>query len=276
MTKRWIGMAALCAGFASAALAAPVRETVATDSDWVHDVSFEYEDGAADGTLTVRLGDDPVAVRYFEVPLVTWAEFKAAESKGSFYGKNVRQRFERQYGKSRQEVFDSPIPIQTQVNALCAFNEECEGVVLQNVDQSEESIWVAAYAFTRTRIAAALIRAHQRGVRVEVKMDANQAEFAGAQKLIEWLRSEGIPVTLIHTAGEYSAMHNKFMVFDMSRVVAGSYNFTTVAQVSNWENLVWLDSADMAEQYKQAWDAIVSDAVTEPPEKPAPEKKGED
>ena len=83
-------------------------------------------------------------------------------------------------------------------------------------------------------------------------------------------------MTLIHTAGEYSAMHNKFMVFDMSRVVAGSYNFTTVAQVSNWENLVWLDSADMAEQYKQAWDAIVSDAVTEPPEKTAPEKKGED
>ena len=273
MTKRWIGMAALCAGFASAALAAPVRETVATDSDWVHDVSYEYEEGAADGTLTVRLGDDPVAVRYFEVPKETWADFQAAESKGSFYGKQIRQRFERQYGKTRQEVFDSPIPIQTQVDALCAFNEECEGVVLQNIDQSEESIWVAAYAFTRTRIAAALIRAHQRGVRVEVKMDANQAEFAGAQKLIEWLRSEGIPVALIHTAGEYSAMHNKFMVFDLSRVVAGSYNFTTVAQVSNWENLVWLDSADMAEQYKQAWDAIASDEVVEPKDEPAQEKK---
>ena len=104
-------------------------------------------------------------------------------------------------------------------------------------------------------------------------MDANQAEFAGAQKLIEWLRSEGIPVTLIHTAGEYSAMHNKFMVFDMSRVVAGSYNFTTVAQVSNWENLVWLDSADMAEQYKQAWDAIVTDEVAEPRSESAPERK---
>jgi len=273
MTRRWIGVAALCAGFAAAAPAASVRETAETGSDWVHDVSFEYEEGAADGTLQVRLGDDPVAVRYFEVPLATRAEFKAAESKGSFYGKNVRQRFERQYGKSRQEVFDSPLPIQTQVNALCAFNEECEGVVLQNIDQSEESIWVAAYAFTRTRIAAALIRAHQRGVRVEVKMDANQAEFAGAQKLIEWLRSEGIPVTLIHTAGEYSAMHNKFMVFDLSRVVAGSYNFTTVAQVSNWENLVWLDSADMAEQYKQAWDAIASDEVVEPQQEPAQEKK---
>ena len=273
MAKQWLGVVALCAGFAAAAWAAPVRESAATDSDWVRDLSFEYDEGAADGTLTVRLGDDPVPVRYFEVPVATWNELKTAESKGSFYGKNIRQRFERQYGQSRQELFDSPIPVQTQVDALCAFNEECEGVVLQNIDQSRESIWIAAYAFTRTRIAAALIRAHQRGVRVEIKMDANQAEFAGAQKLIEWLRSEGIPVALIHTAGEYSAMHNKFMVFDMSRVVAGSYNFTTVAQVSNWENLVWLDSADMAEQYKQAWDAIASDEIAEPKEEPAQEKK---
>ena len=273
MVKRWRMGAALVAGFAAAAWAAPVRETVDTASDWVHDVAYEYEAGAADGTLTVRLGDDPVPVRYFEVPREVWAEFQAAESKGSFYGKQIRQRYERQYGQSRQEIFDSPIPIQTQVNALCAFNEECEGVILESIEKSRESIWVAAYAFTRTRIGAALIAAHRRGVRVEVKMDANQAKFAGAQKLIEWLRSEGIPVTLIHTAGEYSAMHNKFMVFDLSRVVAGSYNFSTVAQVSNWENLIWGESADMAEQYKQAWDAIASDEIAEPPEAPAPAEK---
>jgi phosphatidylserine/phosphatidylglycerophosphate/cardiolipin synthase-like enzyme len=272
MAKQWMGLVALCAWCAAAA-AAPVTETVATDSDWVHDVSFEYDEGALDGTLQVRLGDDPVPVRYFEVPLEVWGEFKAAESKGAFYGRNIRQRYERQYGKSRQEVFDSPIPIQTQVNALCAFNEECEEIVLQSIEKSRESIWIAAYAFTRTRLAAALVLAHQRGVRIEVKMDANQAEFAGAQKLIEWMRTEGIPVTLIHTAGDYSAMHNKFMVFDLRWVVTGSYNFTTVAQVSNWENLVWLESADMAEQYKQAWDAIASDEVAEPPEKPAQEKK---
>ncbi len=256
--------AALAVGVWAAVPAWAVVERAETGSTWLKEAAFEYDEGATDGTLTVRLGDDPTPIRYFEVPLETWNEFKAAESKGSFYGKNVRQRYERQYGKSRQEVFDSPIPIQTQVDALCAFNEECEGVVLAGIEKSRESIWVAAYAFTRTRIAAALVRAHQRGVRVAVKMDANQAEFPGARKLIDWLRREGIPVTLIHVAGEYSAMHNKFMVFDLRWVVTGSYNFTTVAQVSNWENLVWLDSPDMAEQYKQAWDAIVSDEVVEP------------
>lgn len=265
MATKWIGWALLC-GACAAAPAAPVTEGLDAGSSWLRAVSFEMEDGAADGTLQVRLGDDPVAIRYFEVPVEVWAEFKAAESKGSFYATRIRQRYERQYGKSRQEVFDSPLPVQTQVAALCAFNEECEDVILQCIEKSRERIWVAAYAFTRTRIARALVEAHRRGVRVEVKMDANQAKFPGAQKLIEWMRGQGIPVTLIQTAGEYSAMHNKFMVFDLRWVVTGSYNFTTVAQVSNWENLVWLDSADMAEQYLQAWNAIVSDEIPEPKE----------
>lgn len=272
MAKQWLGIVALCA-WCAVALAAPVTERVDTGSTWVKEAAFESEEGAADGTLRVKLGDDPVEIRYFEVPREVWGEFKAAESKGSYYATNIRQRYERQYGKSRQEVFDSPIPVQTQVNALCAFNEECEDVVLQGIEKSDESIWIAAYAFTRTRLAAALVRAHQRGVRVEVKMDANQAGFAGAQKLIAWMRQEGIPVTLITTAGDYSAMHNKFMVFDLRWVVTGSYNYTTVAQVSNWENLVWLESADMAEQYKQAWDAIVSDEMPPPKEKPAKKTK---
>jgi phosphatidylserine/phosphatidylglycerophosphate/cardiolipin synthase-like enzyme len=267
MAKRWMRGVVLVAGCALTVPAAAVQDSVETGSTWVQTASFEYEAGTSNGTLKVQLGDDPVPVRYFEVPLETWGEFKAAESKGAYYTANIRQRYERQYGQSREEKFDSPIPVQTQVNALCAFNEECEGVVLQGIEKSRESIWIAAYAFTRTRIAAALVRAHQRGVRIEMKMDANQARFAGAQKLIEWLRQEGIPVTLIHTAGEFAAMHNKFMVFDLRWVVTGSYNFTTVAQVSNWENLVWLESADMAEQYKQAWDAIVSDEMQEPPAK---------
>ena len=260
MRMRWMAVAVAAWGIGGSAPGAEtVVEGVETGSTWVHDVSFEYEEGADTGTLRVRLGKDPVAIRYFEVPRAVWGEFQAAESKGAFYGANIRQAYERQYGKSRQERFDSPLPVQTTVNALCAFNEECEDVVLEGIAKSDESIHVAAYAFTRTRIAAALAAAHRRGVRVEIKMDVNQAEFIGAKKIIEYLEKEGIPVTLIRTAGEYSAMHNKFMVFDMRWVVTGSYNFTTTAQVSNWENLVWLESADMAEQYKQAWDAIVSD-----------------
>ena len=40
-----------------------VREELPDTSEWIHDVVFEYEAGAADGTLAVRLGSDPVTVR---------------------------------------------------------------------------------------------------------------------------------------------------------------------------------------------------------------------
>jgi len=263
MNKRWMGWMVLCA-WCGAAWAAPMVDRVETGSSWVKEASFEAEEGASDGILKVQLGDDPVLLSYFEVPISVWKAFKTSPSKGAFYTAEIRQQYDRQYGKSRQERFDSPIPIQTQVNALCAFNEECEAIVIQGIDKSDESIWVAAYAFTRTKIAAALVRARKRGVRIAVKADAKQAEYIGGKKLLAWLREEGIPVTLIYTAGDYSAMHNKFMIFDMRWVVTGSYNFTTTAQVSNWENLVWLESADMAEQYKAAWDALVSDEVPPP------------
>lgn len=269
MATRWMTQLALLCVWTAIAAAAPVTDRLDSEHGWLRDIAFACEEGEDAGTLQLRLGQDPALIRYFEVPAAVWEEFKAADSKGSFYSTRIRQRYERQYGKSREEVFDSPLPIQTTVNALCAFNEECEPIILQSIEKSRESIYIAAYAFTRTRIAAALIHAHQRGVRIEMKMDVNQADFVGAQRLIAYLRDAGIPVTLIQTAGDYSAMHNKFMVYDMRWVVTGSYNFTTTAQVSNWENLVWLDSPDMAEQYKQAWDAIASDEVHEP-KTPAP------
>ncbi|MBP1589613.1 MAG: KTSC domain-containing protein [Kiritimatiellae bacterium] len=234
------------------------------ESSWLRNVAFAYDDAegeAAVGELSLNLGNDPLGVKYYDVPLALWREFAAAESKGKFYGERIREKYERTYGPEREEMFDSPLPTEEKVDVSAAFNEECEGVVLRAIEQSRHSIYIAAYAFTRTRIAKALLEAHERGVRVELKMDADQAKHPGAERIIAMFQKAGIPVTIIHTHGDYAAMHNKFMVFDMRGVVTGSYNYTTQAQVVNWENLVWLRSDAVAELYKQAWDAIVSDEM---------------
>ena len=237
-----------------------VRDSLDIADSWLASIAYEREfPDAPAGILTVTLATDPDPLRYFEVPVEVWEEFKAAPSKGSFYGAQIRQRFERVYGHSRADVWDAPYPVETRIDALCAFNEECEEVVLRAIAAAKTSIYVAAYAFTRTRIANALAEASRRGVRVALKMDSRQAEHPGAQRLLDLLRDAGVSVSLIFVEGDYAAMHNKFMVFDLRTLVTGSYNFTTQAQVVNWENLVWIDSPAMAELYKQAWDAIVSD-----------------
>ncbi len=92
-----------------------------------------------------------------------------------------------------------------------------------------------------------------------MKMDARQAEYPLAARQIEYLQRRGVPVTRITMRGEYSAMHNKFMVVDGRYVIAGSYNFTTTAGAANWENVVWMDSPEIASRYAQAWERITSE-----------------
>ena len=94
---------------------------------------------------------------------------------------------------------------------------------------------------------------------MRVKVDARQAEYPAAAAQLAYLERKGIPVARIALQGEYSAMHNKFLVIDRRVVVAGSYNFTTTATVSNWENALGVDSADLAARYVPAWEEIVSE-----------------
>lgn len=262
---------------ASAASAA-VEELDVSGSSSLAYVAYEATapadaDGPELGTLTVRFRGDATPIRYFEVPRRTWEEFRASDSFGAFYAKNIRLQFERQYGKSRSEVFDSPLPLSTLVNVRCGFNEECEPLVLEGIAKARESIYVAAYAFTRAAIARALIDAHRRGVRVAIKMDERQSHTPQAKRVLAWIREEGIPLQFIYVTGEYSAMHNKFLVIDGRWVLAGSFNFTTTAQVSNWENILFLDSDEVAAQYRAAWEGIVSDDF--PPERTGKKKRAE-
>jgi len=253
----------LLVALALSAAAAPEELDVSGSSSLAY-VSFEEtaadDDGnPALGTLCVRFRGDDTPIRYFEVPREVWDEFRASESFGAFYAKNIRLRYERQYGKSRSEVFDSPLPLSTLVNVRCGFNEECEPLVLEGIAKARESIYVAAYAFTRAAIARALVDAHRRGVHVAIKMDLRQSRSPQAKRVLAWIKEAGIPIQFIYVTGEYSAMHNKFMVVDARWVLAGSFNFTTTAQVSNWENILFLDSDEIASQYRAAWEGIVSD-----------------
>ena len=62
----------------------------------------------------------------------------------------------------------------------------------------------------------------------------------------------GIP-TWIDAA--HAIAHNKVMVIDGRTVITGSFNFTNAAEEHNAENLLILNSPDLAEVYRQNWQA---------------------
>lgn len=259
-----ICLLALAAGGALAALAAdPVipdlyerQDLPGLESSWISDITYYLEKGGDSGMLVVEIKGQKIT--YLDVPQTLWQEFQQTDSPGSLYGKKVKNKFERVEGDPLWMRYDAAPPEVLQAQVTCSFNEECETVVVQALGEAQRTARVAAYAFTRSRIARAMGEAHERGVDIQIKMDSQQAEYPLAVRTIEWLRSKGIPVTLITMTGDYAAMHNKFIVIDEQVVLTGSFNFTTTAVTANWENMLRVDSPEIAARFLAYWEVIAS------------------
>jgi phosphatidylserine/phosphatidylglycerophosphate/cardiolipin synthase-like enzyme len=120
--------------------------------------------------------------------------------------------------------------------------------IVNAIDASQREVLVQAYGFTHNGIAQALVRAHQRGVRVHVLLD--QKSETSNRYVIGVLFDAGIS---LRADGKHAIAHNKVMVIDQTIVVTGSFNFTNSAATRNAENFLVLKSADLADQYRVQW-----------------------
>ena len=124
-----------------------------------------------------------------------------------------------------------------------------EALVVRVIDSATKSILCATYDFTSQPIAAALIRAAQRGVRVSVVADRREADTRYSE--ITRLAHSGISVRL---DGDYTSFHHKFLIVDALDVETGSFNYTYSAFKRNAENvLVIWDAPDVADVYTAQW-----------------------
>lgn len=131
-----------------------------------------------------------------------------------------------------------------QISAFFSPNGGCESAIINQITSARSQILVAIYTFTDPDIANALISAKNKGVKVQVLMDKEQA--SGAYSKEGLLESSHIPVRYSSVPG---LMHNKFAVIDTTVVVTGSFNWTVSAQEKNAENLLVIKSPELAKQY---------------------------
>lgn len=118
----------------------------------------------------------------------------------------------------------------------------CTAAVVAAVTAARHEVLVQAYSFSCPDIAAALVAAAGRGVRVVVLLDrSNQAETYSE---LGDLETNGLEVWI---DAAHAIAHNKVIVIDGRTVVTGSFNFTRQAENENAENLLVLrDHHDLA------------------------------
>lgn len=137
---------------------------------------------------------------------------------------------------------------QTHIRVYFTPGDSAESAIVEQLLGAKDSILVQAYSFTNPAIAAALVSAQQRGVRVVVLLDKSHRtqKYSAAD-----FTSHGGVETLIDD--RHAIAHNKIMIVDGKVVITGSYNFTKAAEKNNAENLVIIDSPDVAAKYLQNW-----------------------
>jgi phosphatidylserine/phosphatidylglycerophosphate/cardiolipin synthase-like enzyme len=127
-------------------------------------------------------------------------------------------------------------PALADMKAFFSPSLNCENNIVKYIDKAQKSIDAAVYSINNKDIVKALKRAHDRGVKLRILTDRQQAGRK-TSKVIE-LHDYGIK---IRVNSKHKIEHNKFAVFDFDSVTTGSYNWTEPASTKNSENCLFFN-----------------------------------
>lgn len=146
-----------------------------------------------------------------------------------------------------QVYFTDPNTINDPENLSGSIPEQ----LIELIDNATTSIHIASFEFNLTPVAEALIDAHRRGVDVrwvtddEHGLEADEEEGHGQFAL---LQEAGIDVI---DDGRSALMHDKFWIFDSQTVWTGSTNITKNGNFRNNNNVIIIESPELAAIYEQ-------------------------
>jgi phosphatidylserine/phosphatidylglycerophosphate/cardiolipin synthase-like enzyme len=123
------------------------------------------------------------------------------------------------------------------------------------IDATQKSLDMAIYDFDLQNVAQAMARAKGRGVTVRMVTDTdtvNQKD-AAVQAALKTVRDAGIPIV---DDQRRPIMHHKFAVSDGTRVLMGSWNFTTGDTYRLNNNAAVLTSAELAANFSNEFEKM--------------------
>mgnify|MGYP001552284363 CR=1 FL=1 len=152
---------------------------------------------------------------------------------------DVIKAVEAQQGaKAELEVFFSP-------------GDDCLQAIERQLRGASTRADICVFTITDDRIVSAICECAARGVAVRIISDNDKSLDRGSD--IQRLKKSGVPVRLDKSDDH---MHHKFAVFDGTKVLTGSYNWTRSAATRNRENLMTCDDPRAAASYQKEFDSL--------------------
>lgn len=148
---------------------------------------------------------------------------------------------------------------------FCPQDHVVQESLIPAIKGADASIDVAIFFLTHKYITAELIKAHLRGVKVRIIIDATSVSNGYTKHKI--LREVGIPVKVENWGGK---MHMKAACIDGYKLVLGSMNWTSAGERQNDENYLLLestlDSLEFTRFFQKLWDSIPERCLVDDPD----------
>ncbi|AEI88898.1 phospholipase D family nuclease [Candidatus Midichloria mitochondrii] len=125
----------------------------------------------------------------------------------------------------------------------------CASLIANEIVKAKSSIYLQAYGLTSKPIIRQLVKAQDRGVRVNILLDGSN--LSHNNKVALELKKAGIKVGIDKISSGIA--HNKVIIIDNYKVVTGSFNFTTAADTKNAENVLLIEDKNIAQIYLSNW-----------------------
>jgi phosphatidylserine/phosphatidylglycerophosphate/cardiolipin synthase-like enzyme len=152
-------------------------------------------------------------------------------------------------GMSGEEVPDLPLATVFFTDPYGRTGESPDRTIAAAIDDARESIQMAMYNFSLENVSDALLRAHKRGIEVQVVLDSNTIDSVQAQRLAD----AGITVV---GDNRRESMHNKFIVIDGYQVWTGSLNMTYGGTYNDHNNIVRLVDSRINLNYRTEFEEM--------------------
>lgn len=130
----------------------------------------------------------------------------------------------------------------------------CAAKVIYWIGRANKTVHILIYDFTLDSIGNATIAAYKKGLDVKIVFEKEQNT-----KYSEYFRlqSAGAKAGVqIRNDTNSAIMHDKVAIIDGHIILTGSYNWTSNAENSNNENLIVIDSAQLAATYEKEFSRI--------------------
>jgi phosphatidylserine/phosphatidylglycerophosphate/cardiolipin synthase-like enzyme len=137
-------------------------------------------------------------------------------------------------------------------------SDQTNSQILEEIESAETTIDVALLLLTRNDLTSTLVSKSQEGVAVRVIVNDIESSANTFQTLV----NGGVPVAE-HTLNPI--FHHKYAIidegFDNAHVLTGSHNWTTSATTINDENMLVIFDLDLANMYRQEFEARWTELV---------------